>query len=104
MLSVFIVLAVTFAAINISNYVTVENDAKNTVTEVIKQGTDDVPDGGQPGGFKGPETKVELREVHYFIVSFNQDGSINKINNRHMFILSETECKELATKEEINRY
>ena len=98
MLSVFIVLAVTFAAINISNYVTVENDAKNTVTEVIKQGTDDVPDGGQPGGFKGPETKVELREVHYFIVSFNQDGSISKINNRHMFVLSETECKELATK------
>ena len=96
MLSVFIVLAVTFAAINISNYVTVENDAKNAVSEVIRQGTDDIVDGGAPSG--NPRNKVELREVHYFIVSFNQDGGINKANTRHMFVLNETECKELATK------
>ena len=94
MLSVLIVLVTTFSAINISNYVSVENNASNVVSEVIKQGTEDVPpEQGEParGG-------VELREVHYFVVSFNQDGSINSSNTKHMFILSETECKELATK------
>lgn len=93
MLSVLFVLTVTFAAINISNFVTAENDAKLAVSEVINQGTEDVPpEQGEP-----PRGKVELREVHYFVVSFNQDGSINSFNTKHMFIISETECKELAT-------
>ena len=97
MLSVLIVLTVTFSAINISNFVTLENEAKTTVNEVIRQGTDDVPPGGQgQGGASG--NRVELREVHYFVVSFNIDGSINASNTKHMFILSEIECVELATK------
>ena len=96
MLSVLIVLVVTFAAINISNFVAVENNASATVSEVIRQGTDDVPPSGGPS--EEPGKKVELREVHYFVVSFNQDGSINAINTKHMFIISETECAELATK------
>ena len=96
MLSILIVLVVTFAAINISNFVTVENNASIAVSEVIRQGTADVSPGEPPSG--EPGSKVELREVHYFVVSFNQDGSINSFNTKHMFILSETECKELATK------
>lgn len=96
MLSVLIVLVVTFSSINISNFVTTENNATTAVSEVIRQGTDDVVPGEGPGG--EPGGKVELREVHYFIVSFNQDGSINASNTRHMFMFSETECKELATK------
>ena len=96
MLSVLIVLVVTFAAINISNFVAVENNASATVSEVIRQGTDDVPPSGGPS--EEPGKKVELREVHYFVVSFNQDGSINAINTKHMFIISETECAELATR------
>ena len=96
MISVLIVLAVTFSAINISNYVTVENDARAAVSEVIKQGTNDMVPGGGPSG--DPGKRVELREVHYFVVSFNQDGSINAANTKHMFVLSESECKELATK------
>lgn len=95
MLSVFIVLAVTFSAINISNFVTLENEAKAAVSEVINQGTED-PTPGEPG--EGPGGKVELREVHYFVVSYNSDGSINAFNTKHMFILTETECKDLATK------
>ena len=96
MLSILIVLTVTFAAINISNFVTVENNASITVSEVIRQGTTDMIPGGELG--QEPGKKVELREVHYFVASFNQDGSINAINTKHMFIISETECKELATK------
>ena len=95
MLSVFVVLVITFASINISNYVVMENDAKTAVSEVIRQGTDEMPDGAPNGG---PEGKVELREVHYFVVSFNQDGPVNKTNTRHMFVLNENECEELATK------
>ena len=96
MLSVLIVLVVTFSAINISNYISVENNASNAVSEVIRQGTADVSPGEPPSGEHG--NKVELREVHYFVVSFNQDGSVNSSNTKHMFILSDTECKELATK------
>lgn len=97
MLSVLLVLVVTFSAINISNYVSVENDAKAAVSEVISQGTDDTPppeegQGGDPSG------RVEIRDIHFFVVSFNEDGSINAYNTRHMFIISEDACKELATK------
>lgn len=96
MLSVFIVLVVTFSAINISNFVTLENEAKAAVSEVINQGTEDPTPGEGPG--EGPGGKVELREVHYFVVSYNSDGSINAFNTKHMFILTETECKDLASK------
>ena len=96
MLSVLIVLVATFSAINISNYVSVENNASNAVSEVIRQGTADVSPGEPPSG--EPGNKVELREVHYFVVSFNEDGTVNSSNTRHMFMLSETECIELATK------
>lgn len=97
LLSILIVLAVTFISINVSNFVTIENDASLAVSEVIKQGTEDLlPPEGEPGG--GQERKVELRAVHYFIVSFNQDGSVNQANTKHMFIVSEDECKNLAKK------
>ena len=92
MLSVFFVLFITIASLNISNYVVVENNAKAVLTEVIKQGTkDDMGPGGNP-------QKVELRQEHYFVVSFTSNGTIKEINNRHMFILSEDECKDYASR------
>ena len=95
LLSVFIVLVITIGAINISNYVVVENNASGVLSEVIRQGTNEqIP--GVPGGDK--RENVELRQEHYFVVSFNQDGSVKEVNNRQMFMLSETECKELALK------
>ena len=95
MLSVFAVLVITIGAINISNYVVVENNASGVLSEVIRQGTNEqIP--GVPGGDK--RENVELRQEHYFVVSFNQDGSVKEVNNRQMFMLSETECKELALK------
>ncbi|MCR4911630.1 MAG: hypothetical protein K5925_03815, partial [Bacilli bacterium] len=96
MLSVLLVLVVTFSAINISNYVSVENDAKAAVSEVIRQGTEDAPPGEEPSG--DPSGRIEIRDVHYFVVSFNGDGSINAFNTRHMFMFSEDVCKDLATK------
>ena len=94
MLSVFFVLAITISAINISNYAVVENNASGVLTEVIRQGTQDFGPGGGPGQKGGDK----LGRQHYFIVSFNFDGSIKESNNRNMFMLSEAECNELATK------
>lgn len=95
MISVFIVLALTMTIINVSNYVSIENSANEILKEVIKQGTDEpTPSSNGPNVKK----RVDLREEHYFIVSFNNDGSINDTNDFHTFILSKEECNELATK------
>ena len=95
MLSVFFVLTVTIGTINIANYVVIENNTQATLTEIIKEGTEDVPPG--PQGEK-EKNKVDLRQEHYFVVSFNANGQIVKTNNRHMFILTEKECNDLAIK------
>ena len=82
MLSVFFVLAVTIGTINITNYVVIENEASAAVSEVIRQGTSGEPTPGPQGGGE----RRDLRQDHYFIVSFNKDGSINKIDATHMFM------------------
>ena len=91
MFSVLFVLSITVSAINISNYAVIENNAKTALSEIIQQGTDDDMGMGPHGN------RVDLRQEHYFVVSFKSDGEIEKINNRQMFMLSENECKELAT-------
>ncbi len=93
-LSVFFVLAITMGAINITNYVSVENNASGVLTEVINEGPkkQDEP-GGRPG--EGP---MDLRQEHYFIATFNNDGTLIQLDNRQMFAFSEQECKDLATK------
>lgn len=98
MLSVFFVLAVAIGTINIANYVVVENNSQEVLNKIIAQGTDDfLPPPFNPGS--NPDSRgVDLREEHYFIVSFNKDGSIEKANNAHMFIISLEECEELASK------
>ena len=95
MLSVFAILFIAMAAINISNYVVVENDATTVLNEVIRQGTKEQAPGDPNKEHKEP---VELRQQHYFVVSFNSDGSVKEINNKQMFMLSKEECQELATK------
>ncbi|MCR4911078.1 MAG: HAMP domain-containing histidine kinase [Bacilli bacterium] len=92
-LSVFFVLFITIASINISNYVVIENNAKNTLTEIINKGPKPDEGPGSQAGF--PDN---LKQEHYFVVSFNQDGSIRETDNRQMFILSKAECEDLATK------
>ena len=94
-LSVFFVLFITIASINISNYVVIENNASITLNEVIEKGPR--PDEG-PGGFPGSDERINLKQEHYFVASFNSDGTINQIDNRQMFILTQAQCVELATK------
>ena len=91
-LSVFFVLFVTIGAINISNYVSVESNAKNALTEIINQGPKPEQGPGEQGG--GPN---DLRQEHYFVVSFNTDGTIKETDNRQMFIITKEQCEDLAT-------
>jgi len=98
MLSVFFVLAVAIGAINTANYVVIENNSQEVLKKVIAQGTDEfLPPPFNPGNNPDPHGG-DLRQEHYFIVSFNKDGSIEKTNNAHMFIISLEECEELASK------
>ena len=85
MLSVFVILAVTIGAINISNYAVVESEASTVLREVVRQGTNEPMNGG-PGG-EGRKENVELRQEHYFVVSFDDDGTIHRTNNAHMFYI-----------------
>lgn len=96
MASILFVLFLTIGSINIANYASIENSSNDILTEIIKEGTDDIGPG--PGGGDNDPGHINLRQEHYFIVSINNDGTVNKINNRHMFILSEEECKDLALK------
>lgn len=96
MASILFVLFLTIGSINIANYASIENSSNDILTEIIKEGTDDIGPG--PGGGDNDLGHINLRQEHYFIVSINSDGTVNKINNRHMFILSEEECKDLALK------
>ena len=92
-LSVFFVLAITMGAINIANYVSVENNASGVLTEIVVEGPrqQDQP-GGRPG--EGP---MDLRQEHYFVALF-ENGSLKQLDNRQMFMLTEQECRDLANK------
>ena len=93
-LSVFFVLAITIGAINISNYVVIENNSEAILTEIVREGPrHDV----EPGDKKDGEP-INLRQEHYFVALFNKDGSILDVDNRQMFVLSLDECEELALK------
>ena len=93
-LSVFFVLAVTVGAINISNYISVESDAKTTLTEIVSEGPKPNSEPGS-GPNNGP---ADLKQEHYFVVSFNSNGTIKEVDNRQMFKLTKAECEDLATK------
>lgn len=98
-LSVLFVLAVTIGAINISNYLKIENDSTSSLNVIIatgfnKQGPGSV-DPSQPGG--GEKRPERMLREHYFLVSFNESGTINRFE-KEMQIISDIEAKELAAK------
>ncbi len=92
-LSVFFVLFVTIASINVADYIVIENNAQSSLTEIINKGPKPDEGPGNPGG--GPN---DLKQEHYFVVSFNSDGTIKETDNRQMFILTKAECEDLATR------
>ena len=97
MISVFVVLAGTIGIINISNKVVIENNAKESLTEVIKEGFRDEMNEG-PGGGGEPGKNDRLMRNHYYVVEFDNSGNIIKSNYRHIFSINETDGNELARK------
>ena len=96
LLSILFVLAATMSAINIYNYSKIEKDAEVTLNQAINNGFNDEPLMDGPGGQdKGPRDN-RLIGNHYFVVSFNEDGSINQENFKHIFSISEVYGRELA--------
>jgi len=97
MISVFVVLAGTIGIINISNKVVIENNAKESLTEVIKEGFRDEMNEG-PGGGGEPGKNDRLMRNHYYVVEFDNSGNIIRSNYRHIFSINETDGNELARK------
>lgn len=107
MISVFFVLAFTIGAINLSNYIVIENEASRYLTEVIRHGPEEsrIDEGGSgeemPSGGERKEDhnpNDNLRSLHYFIAVFDEAGTITEYNYEQMFRMSETECTDLVTK------
>ena len=95
LLSILFVLAATMSAINIYNYSKIEKDAEVTLNQAINNGFNDEPMMDGPGGQdKGPRDN-RLIGNHYFVVSFNEDGSIDQENFKHIFSISEAYGREL---------
>lgn len=91
MISILFVLVATIGAINISNYVSVQKEVNSALTLVIENGFNDEPQGGP-----GPRPE-DIQREHYFIVSFNSDGTVNQSNFKHIFIVNEETGIKLAT-------
>lgn len=109
MISVFIVLATTITAINISNYAFIERNSKTTLAEVIEHGLDEE---GPPALMKKPHQEgdgphegdeglkggMKFRETSFFVTLYDAGGNIVKTNYNHVFLLDENTCKELSLK------
>lgn len=93
LVSVLFVLSVAIAAINITNYVRIENDAQSSLSMILDRGFDDKEDMGGPN--RKPEGP-EISKQHYFLVEFNEDETIKKSDFKHIFSISEEEGRELA--------
>ena len=92
--SILFVLSATIGAINIYNYVKIENEAQSSLRIVVEHGLEE--SNTQPG--KGGPTKPEdsvLRE-HYFVVAFDNNGDVSGSNFKHIFSINESDGKELA--------
>ena len=104
MFSILFVLAATLTAINVSNFVAINNSANRNIQLVIERGLDDDP-GGIPdlGSGEAPLPPDEtLMHENYFVVVFNGNNEIVNSNYIHIFSLTNEECE--ATAREILSY
>ena len=104
MFSILFVLTATLAAINISNFIAINNSANRNIQLVLERGLDD-----GPGGISDPEPGEEtlppdetLMHENYFVVVFNENSEIVNSNYIHIFSLTNEECE--ATAREILSY
>ncbi len=94
MLSILAVLLLTIGSINIYNYINIRNEISTSLNDVLRRGFEagHVPmDPGNPGD-RGPE----MGRIHYFLISFASDGSVEKSDFSHIFSLTDEEGTEMG--------
>lgn len=98
MFSILFVLAATLTAINISNFVAINNSANRNIQLVIERGLDD-----GPGGVPDPESEEQplppdetLVHENFFVVVFNENSEIVESNYIHIFSLTNEECESVS--------
>ncbi len=94
MLSILVVLLLTIGSINIYNYANIRNEISTSLNDVLRRGfeTGHGPmDPGNPGD-RGPE----MGRIHYFLISFASDGSVEKSDFSHIFSLTDEEGTEMG--------
>ena len=98
MFSILFVLTATLAAINISNFVAINNSADRNIQLVLERGLDD-----GPGEIPDPESGEQplppdatLMHENYFVVVFNENSEIVNSNYIHIFSLTNEECETMA--------
>ena len=95
LISVFAVLFIAVTSINVYNYVRNENESQSALIIVINNGfKEEQGPGGEHPDRPGDDN---LMRQNYFLVSFDSNGNIAQYNFSHIFSISETEGKELAT-------
>lgn len=94
LISVLFVLSIAISAINITNYIRIENEAQSSLTMILDRGFNEKEEIGGPN--RKPEGP-EINKQHYFLVAFDEDGTIKQSDFKHIFSISEEEGKELAT-------
>lgn len=103
LLSILFVLSATIAAINISNFIKTEKEARHSIDMITENEHKDMQAmmgiGGAGGGFGfGGRTREDdqRNREHYFVVVFNTNGEISYYDYSHIFTITDEEAQELA--------
>ena len=98
MFSILFVLTATLAAINISNFIAINNSVNRNIQLVLERGLDDGPGGipdPEPGEESLPPDETLMHE-NYFVVVFDENSEIVESNYIHIFSMTNEECETMA--------
>ncbi len=97
MFSILFVLSATLAAINISNFVAIDNSSNRNIQLVIEHGLNEGPVTPDPESEEQPlPPDSRMMRENYFVVLFNENSEIVQSNYIHIFSMTNEECESLA--------
>ncbi len=97
MFSILFVLSATLTAINISNFVAIDNSSNRNIQLVIEHGLNEGPVTPDPESEEQPlPPDSRMMRENYFVVLFNENSEIVQSNYIHIFSMTNEECESLA--------